>query len=139
VCYSRPTVYAYVPNFVSVGLFCRPLLAKNPQFCRFWTSAFSGVANWQRCEKVKQGCTDAFMAKSGAKSLTFKSVTDRQTNRQTDKQTNKQTKNSTFSPPRRRVKFEPHQNWHGDRAHRALSCTSTTSGGLTHSFAAMGR
>ena len=30
VCYSRPAVYAYVPNFVSIGLFCRPLAAKNP-------------------------------------------------------------------------------------------------------------
>ena len=28
VCYSRPTVYAYVPNFVSIGLFCRPVAAK---------------------------------------------------------------------------------------------------------------
>jgi len=35
----------------------------------------------------------AFMAKSGAHSLTFKSVTNRQTDKQTDKQTNK---NSTF-------------------------------------------
>ena len=32
VCYSRPTVYAYVPNFVSIG----PLLAKTPNFCRFF-------------------------------------------------------------------------------------------------------
>jgi len=29
-------VYAYVPNFVSIGLFCRPLLAKTPNFCRFF-------------------------------------------------------------------------------------------------------
>jgi len=46
----------------------------------------------------------AFMAKSGAQSLTFKSVT----NNQTDKK-------STFWPPRRRVKSMPHQTWHGDR------------------------
>jgi len=32
---SRPTVYAYVPNFVWIGLFCRPLVAKNPNFCGF--------------------------------------------------------------------------------------------------------
>jgi len=42
VCYSRPAVYAYVPNFVSIGLFCRSLAAKNPQFLTyfaiFWTS-----------------------------------------------------------------------------------------------------
>jgi len=28
-------VYAYVPNFVWIGLFCRPLLVKNPIFCVF--------------------------------------------------------------------------------------------------------
>jgi len=60
----------------------------------FWTSAFSGVANWQQSEKVEHGAqlqtfpyptvsksflySQAFMAKSGAKSLTFKSVTNRQ-------------------------------------------------------------
>ena len=32
-----------------------------------------------------------FMAKSGAQSLTFKSVTNRQTNKQTDRQTDRQT------------------------------------------------
>jgi len=32
--------------------------------------------------------SNAFMAKSGEQSLTFKSVTDRQTNRQTDKKLN---------------------------------------------------
>jgi len=48
----------------------------------------------------------AFMAKSGAQSLTFKSVTNRQTNRQ---------KNSTFLATRRRVKSEPHRTWHGDK------------------------
>ena len=32
--------------------------------------------------------SNAFMAKSGAQSLTFKSVTDRQTNKQTDKKLN---------------------------------------------------
>ena len=35
VCYSRPAVYGYVPNFVSIGLFCRPLLVKTPNFWRF--------------------------------------------------------------------------------------------------------
>ena len=58
VCYSRPTVYAYVPNFVSIGLFCRPLAAKKKQFLTFfWTSAFSDVAIWQQSEKVEHGCT----------------------------------------------------------------------------------
>ena len=49
------------------------------------------------------------------------------------------TKNSTFWPPRRRVKSEPHQTWHGDIGPRARSCTSKTFPGPTHSFAARGR
>ena len=109
VCYSRPAVYAYERNFVSFGLFCRPLATKNPEFLSYfaicWTSAFSGVANWQQSDKVEHRCTttnlpyltasksflysNAFMAKSGAESLTFKSVTNKQTNRQTDRQTDK--------------------------------------------------
>ena len=39
VCYSRPAVYAYVLNFVLIGLFCRPVAAKNSNFavfCRFF-------------------------------------------------------------------------------------------------------
>ena len=72
---------------------------KTPIFAVFWSSAFSVVTNWQQSDKVKHGCTttnlplyptasklflysNAFMAKSGAQTLTFKSVTDRQTNRQ---------------------------------------------------------
>ena len=78
--------------------------------------------------------SNAFMAKSGAQSPTFKSVT----NKQTDRLTNKQ-KTQRFWPPRRRVKSEPHQTWHGDRGPRARSCTSKTFGGLTHSFAVRGR
>jgi len=62
--------------------------------------------------------SNTFMAKSGEQSLTFKSVTDRQ-------------KTQRFSPPRRRVKSEPHQTWHGDRGPQARL-------GLTHSFAARG-
>jgi len=136
VSYSRPTVYVYLRNFVSIRLFCRPVAAENPNFCRFWTSAFSGVANWQQSETVEHGYTTtnlplskvsksflyshAFMAKSGAQSLTFKSVTNKQTN-----------KNSTF--------WLPHQTWHVDRGPRARSCTSKTFWGLTHSFAARGR
>ena len=97
-------VYTYMPNFVSIGLFCRPLAAKTPQFLPFlpffWTSAFSDVANWHQSQEVEHGCTttniplsngmklvsvgyysNAFMAKSGAQTLTFKSVTDRQTDK----------------------------------------------------------
>ena len=58
--------------------------------------------------------------------------------KQTDKQTDRQ-KTQCFWLPRRRVKSEPHQTWHGDRGPRARSFTSKTFGGLTHSFAAKGR
>jgi len=74
--------------------------------------------------------SNAFMAKSGAQSLAFKSVTNKQTDRQ---------KTQRFWPPRRRVKSEPHQTWHSARGLRARSCSSKTFGGLTHSFAARGR
>jgi len=147
VCYSRRAVYAYVLNFVSVGLFCRPLAAKNhqflPYFAIFWTSAFSGVANWQHSDKDQHGCTTTNLPLSngikivsvlqrlhGEIGCTISDVQKR------DRQTNRQ-KNSTFWPPRRRVKSEPHQTSHGDRGHRA--CTWKTFGGLTHSFAARER
>jgi len=101
VYYNSPAAYAYVPNVVSIGLFCRPLLGKTPNFAVFWTSAFSVVANWQQSDKVGRGCTTAnfpypktsksflysypFMVKSGAQSLTFKHLTNRQTDKETDK------------------------------------------------------
>ena len=70
---------------------------ETPIFAVFWT--FSGVAKSPISEKVEHECTttnlplsngikivsiysNAFMAKSGAQSLTFKSVTNNQTNRQ---------------------------------------------------------
>jgi len=131
--YSRPTVYAYVLNFVSISLFCRPLAAKkNVNFVVFWTSAFCGVANWQQCEKVEHGCTlhnyrpspiqrhqNRFCVPTpswrnpGAQTLTFTSVTDGHTDRQ---------KTQRFWPTRWRVKSEPHQTRHGDRGPRARSC-----------------
>jgi len=108
VCYSRPTVYAYVPNFVSIGLFCRLLAAKNflPYFATFWTSAFSGVASWQQSEKVEHGCTSTNLPLSnGIKIVSvlqrlhgeiWRTISDVQKcDEQTDKQTDKQ-KNSTF-------------------------------------------
>ena len=152
MCYSRPTVYAYMPNFVSIGLFCRPLVAKNPQFLPifaiFWTSAFSVIANWQQSDKVEHGCTTTNLplpngikivsviqrlhGEIGRTNSDFQKR-DGQTDRQTDKKTQR------FWPPRRRVKSEPHQTWHGDRGPRACSFISKTFRGLTHSFAARGR
>jgi len=147
-----------MPNFVSIGLFCRPRAAKKTTFAIFSTSAFNGVTSWQQSKKVAHGCTTtnlplskcvylfsslaarvfnkltryslrvsksflysgAFMAKSGAQSLTFKCVTDRQTD--------KQIKTQRFWPRWRRVKSEPHHTWHGDRGPRARSCASKTFG-----------
>jgi len=58
VCYSRPTVYAYVPNFVWIGFYLSPSVGENHQFLPFfWTSAFSVVANWQQSDKVEHECT----------------------------------------------------------------------------------
>ena len=150
VCYSRPEVYAYVLGFVSICLFCRPLAAKKNQFCH--SLPYFGLRHLvvspfgSSLRKLNTGAqlqtfpyptvsesflySNAFMAKSGAQSLTFKSVKNRQRNRQ---------KNSTFLASRRRVKSQPHQTWQGDRGHRARSCTSKTFGSLTHSFAARGR
>jgi len=141
--YRIPTVSLirlayYVPNFVSIGLFCRPLAAKFlPVFgLRYFVVS---PCSWRQSEKVEHGaqtqtfpyptasksflCSNAFMATSGAQSLTFKSVTNKQTNIQTNRQ-----KTQRFWPPRRRVKSEPHQAWHGDRGPRARSCASKTFG-----------
>jgi len=137
VCYSRPTVYVYLQNFVSIGLFCLPLPATNPNFCRFLDFGILVMSPFGiNLRKLMPGAqlqtfpyptvskpflySNAFMAKSGA-----------QTWRQTDRQTHRQTKSSTFWPPQRRVKSEPHQTWHSDRGPRARSCTSKPFGGLT--------
>jgi len=94
---------------------------KTTIFAVFWTLAFSVVAKWQQSEKVGHDAqlqtfpyptasksflySNAFNAKSGAQSLMFKSVTDKQTDNKTQR----------FWLPRRRVKSEPDQTWHGDR------------------------
>jgi len=90
-----------VPNFVFIGLFCCPLLVKNPDFCHFLDLVVSPVGSSLR--KLNTGAqlqtfpyptssksflySNAVMVKSVAQTLMFKSVTDRQTDRQ---------KNSTF-------------------------------------------
>jgi len=133
--YSRPTVYAYVPNVVSIGLFCRALAAKNPIlaiFVVFWSSAFSDVANWHQSQKVEHGCTTTNLPLfNGIKTVSvlqrlhgeFGRTNVQKRDGQTDKQTNRQ-KTQRFWPPQRRVKSEPHQTWRGDRGPRARSCTS---------------
>ena len=100
-----------MPNFVSIGLFCRPLAAKNPQFLPifaiFWTSAFSVVANWQQSDKVEYGCTTTNLPLPNGIKIVFvlqrlhgeigrtnsdvqkrDGQTDKQTNRQTNKKLN---------------------------------------------------
>ena len=104
VCYSRPAVYGYVPNIVSIGLYCRPLPAKIflPYFAIFWTSAFSGVANRQQSEKREHECTTTNLPlPNGIKIVSVlqrlhgeigRTISDVQKrDGQTDKQTNKQT------------------------------------------------
>ena len=136
---SRPMVYAYIPTFVSINLFCRLLAATTPKFC-----TFCGVAGNLR--KLYTGAqlqtfpyptvsksflySNVYIAKSGIQTLTFKSVT---ANIQADKKTQR------FWPTGRRVNPEPYQTWHGDRGHQACSCTYEAFGGPTHSFADMGR
>ena len=109
ISYSKPTVYVYVPKFVSIGLFCRPVAAKNPNFCRFlpfFTSAFSDVANCHQSQKVEHGCTTTNLPLSnGIKIVSVLRLHGeigrtncdvQKRDGQTDRQTNKQTKNSTF-------------------------------------------
>ena len=150
MCYSRPTVYAYVPNFASTSLFCHPLAAKNPQFLPifviFWTSAFSVVAKWQQYDKVEHECTTTNLPlPNGIKVVSVLQSLHGEIGRtnsdvqKRDGQTNRQKKTRRFWPPRRRVKSELHQTWHGDRGPRARSFTSRTFRGLTRSFAARGR
>ena len=109
VCYSRPTVYAYVPKFVSIGLFCRPLLAKTPNFAVFWTSASSVVASWQQSKKVEHECTTTnFPPPNGIKIVSVvqrlhgkigRTISDVQKREgQTDKQTDKVETVSTAKP-----------------------------------------
>ena len=124
VFYSRPTAYAYVPNFVSVGLFCQTLLAKNRFFCIFWTSSFSGVTNSQQSQKVGHGCTTTNLPLSnGIKIVSVlqrlhgesgRTISDVQKRHgQTDKQTDKQTKNSTFlaTPAAGEIRAPPNLAW----------------------------
>jgi len=73
--------------------------AKNSNFCHFWTSAFSGVANWQQSEKVEHRCTTTNLPLSnGIKIVSViqrlhgeigRTISDVQTR---DEQTDRQTK-----------------------------------------------
>jgi len=101
------------------------MAAKNPnfcRFCRFWTSAFSDVANCHQSEKVEHGCTTTNLTLSN--SIKIVSVLQRlhgeigRTNsdvqkrdEQTDRQTNK--KNSSFlaAPAAGEIRAPPNLAW----------------------------
>ena len=144
---STPTCRISSRSLYSVALWRRKKPQFLPIFAIFWTSAFSVVANWQQSQKVEHGCTTTKLPLSNG--IKIVSVLQRlhgeigRTNsdvQKRDGQTNRQTrKTQRFWPPRRRVKSEPHQTWHGDRGPRARSFISKTFRGLTHSFAARGR
>ena len=111
---------------------------KTPIFAVLWTSAFSDVASWLQSQKVEHRCTTTNLPLSNG--IQTVSVLQRlhgeigRTNsdvQKRDGQTDRQTNKKRFWPSRRQVKSEPNQTWHGDRGHRARSCTSKTFGGLT--------
>jgi len=100
-------VHVYLRNFVLIGLFYRPVVAKppHPQFLPFfglWHLVVSPVGSSLR--KLNTAAhlqtfsyptvsksflySNAFMAKSAAQSLTFKSVTNKPTDKQTNKKLN---------------------------------------------------
>ena len=140
MCYSGPMVYANVPKLVSIGLFCRPLAAKNPNFAVFGLQHLVVSPVGSSLRKLNTGAqlqtfpyptvsqsflySNAFMAKSGAQTLTFKSVTDRQTNKRTSRQTKKL---KVFGRPVAGEIRAP-RNLAGDTGPRARSCASETFG-----------
>ena len=151
LCCIRSTAYAYLSNFVSTSFILSPSVGENPQFlslfglCHLVVSPIgSSLRELKMCAQLQTFpyptasksilYSNAFMAKLGTQSRTFKSVMNKQANRQTDKQ-----KTQRFWPSRRWVKSEPNQTWHGDRGPRARSYALKTFGALTHNFAARGR
>jgi len=50
-------VSASAPNFVSIGLFYRPLAANKNKILAIWNSTFCGVPSRQQSDKVEHGCT----------------------------------------------------------------------------------
>ena len=90
-------------KFVSIGLVCRPVAVKTPIFAVFGLRHLVMSPIGINLRKLSTGaqlqtfpyptvlksflCSNAFMAKFGAQTLTFKSVNDKQTDKQ---------KNSTF-------------------------------------------
>jgi len=132
---EQTMVYAYVPNFVSIGLFCRPLAAKTRanfifflDFGILWCRQLAEI--WGRWTWVcsykpspiqrhqNRFCSPTHSWRNQAHKLWHSKVWEK-----TDKQ-----KTQRFWPPQRRVKSKTHQTWQGDRGPRARSCTSKTFG-----------
>ena len=131
--------YRIMYQISSRSVYCVALWRrKTPLFAIFSTSVFSGVASCQQSEKVEHGCTTTNLRlSSGIKIVSvlqrlhdeiWRTISDVQKrDGQTNRQTNSQ-KSQRFWPPRRRVKSEAHQIWHGDRGPRTCSCAFKTFG-----------
>ena len=64
--------YTLTCQILSRSVYSAPSGGERPQFCRFWTSAFSGVDIWQQSEKDEGGCTTTNLPLSnGIKIVTF--------------------------------------------------------------------
>jgi len=116
VCYSRPMVYAYVPNFASI---------EKPQFLPLfglWHLVVSPIGSSLRNLNTTAQLqiipyptasksflySSAFTVKSGAQSLTFKTVTNKQTNKQTNK---KETSTFLAAPAAAQIRAPPNLAW----------------------------
>jgi len=125
-------VYALRAKFRLDWFILSTSVGENPPIVAvFWTSAFSGVVNWQQTGKVEHGCTTTNLPLSKGFKIVFVlqrlhgeigrtnsevQKPDGRTNRQRDRQ-----KLSVLG-----VKSEPHQTSHVDRGPQARSCTSKT-------------
>ena len=95
------------------------LWRRKPKFCRFWNSAFCGVAGWRQSDKVEHGCTTTNLPlPKGIKIVSVlqrlhgeirRTISDVQ---KRDRQTNRQ-KNSTFlaTPAAGEIRASPNLAW----------------------------
>jgi len=111
-----------VSKFVSIGLFRRPLAAKNPNFAVFWTLAFIDVDSWQQSEKSGHECTTTNLSLSnGIKIVSVRQclhVEIGRTNSDVQKRDNRKSvtdrqKNSTFfaAPAVDEIRTPPNLAW----------------------------
>ena len=98
VCYSSPIVYAFMPNLITIGLFCHTWVADSPKFCRFLDLPF-----WLHTENAGHRCTTTNLSLSNSikiisvlHRLHGKIVCTNSVVQKHDRDTKRQTKNSTF-------------------------------------------